>query len=88
MLSVYYRKLDPIVSFQKPLAHRTSEIFHIPKNTANPHIGNFMIQALSTTDKVLRYGENNKVNFSEHPTVIRRSEKRIINIYTAVPNVA
>lgn len=65
-----------------------SEMFHISKSTTNPHFDGFIIHTLSTTDKVLRYGENNQADFSEHPTVVQRGEERIINIYAAVPDVA
>ncbi len=34
------------------------------------------------------YGENNQVEFSEHPTVVQRGNERTINIYAAIPNVA
>ena len=43
---------------------------------------------LKIPDKVLKYGENNKVDFSEHPTVVKRGSVRTINIYAAVPDVA
>ena len=33
-------------------------------------------------------GENKKVDFFEHPTVVKRGRVRIINIYAAVPDVA
>ena len=34
------------------------------------------------------YVGNNKADFSEHPTVVKRGSVRTIDIYTAVPNVA
>ena len=34
------------------------------------------MMALKTSDKVLKYGENNKVDFSEHPTVVKRGSVR------------
>ena len=37
---------------------------------------------------MLKYCENNKVDFSEHPTVVKRGSVRTINIYAAVPDVA
>lgn len=43
---------------------------------------------LKTSDKVLRYGENNQVEFSEHPTVVQRGNERTINIYAAIPDAA
>lgn len=74
--------------FRNHRPREASEMFHISKSTTNPHFDGFMIHTLSTTDKVLRYGENNQVDFSEHPTVVQRGEERIINIYAAVPDVA
>lgn len=63
-------------------------MFHIDKSAENPHFDGFLLHTLKTTDKVLRYGENNQFDFSEHPTVVQRGEERIINIYAAVPDVA
>lgn len=48
----------------------------------------FLVHTFKTSDKVLRYGENNHVDFSEHPTVVQRGDERTINVYAAVPNVA
>ena len=65
-----------------------SEMFHSAKSNKNPLFTGFLIHTLTTTDKVVKYGENNKIDFSEHPAVVQRGEKRIINIYAAVPEVA
>lgn len=63
-------------------------MFQTSKSVAKSHFYGFLLHTLSTTDKVLRYGENNQVDFSEHPTVVKRGEERTINIYAAVPDVA
>lgn len=62
-------------------------MFHIDKSAENPHLDGFWLHTLKTTDKVLRYGENNYVDFSEHPTVVQRGNERTINIYAAIPDV-
>lgn len=48
----------------------------------------FGVHSLKTSDKVLRYGKNNQVEFSEYPIVVQRGNERIINIYAAIPDVA
>lgn len=48
-----------------------------------PCFRGFWVHSLKTSDKVLRYGENNQVEFSEHPTVVQRGNERTINIYAA-----
>lgn len=53
-----------------------------------PCFRGFWVHSLKTSDKVLRYGENNQVEFSEHPTVVQRGNEQTINIYAAIPNVA
>lgn len=63
-------------------------MFHIDKSDENPYFDGFLLHTLKTTDKVLRYGENNQIDFSEHPTVVQRGDEHTINIYAAVPNVA
>ena len=65
-----------------------AEMFHISKNAKNPYFDGFLLHTLCTADKVLRYGENNQFDFFEHPSVVQRGEKRIINIYAAIPDVA
>lgn len=63
-------------------------MFHISKSVKNSCFDGFLLHTFCTTDKVLRYGENNQFEFSEHPAVVKRGEKRIINIYVAIPDVA
>ena len=63
-------------------------MFQFSKNTEKPHFDGFLLHTLSTTDKVMKYGVNNQVDFSEHPTVVQRGKERTINIYAAVPDVA
>ena len=33
-------------------------------------LAGFLVHTFKTTDKVVKYGENNRVDFSEHPTVV------------------
>lgn len=65
-----------------------SEMFHSANSAQNPAFRGLWVHSLKTSDKVLKYGENNKVDFSEHPTVVKRGSVRTINIYAAVPDVA
>lgn len=65
-----------------------SEMFHSAKSNENPLFTGFLIHTLTTTDKVVKCGENNKIDFSEHPMVVQRGSKRTINLYAAVPDVA
>ena len=63
-------------------------MFHSAKSNKTPLFTGFLIHTLTTTDKVVKYGENNKIDFSEHPMVVQRGSKRTINLYVAVPDVA
>lgn len=63
-------------------------MFHNAKADKNPLFMGFLIHTITTTDKVVKYGENNKIDFSEHPTVVQRGSERTINLYVAVPDVA
>lgn len=65
-----------------------SEMFHSTNSAQNPAFCGLWVHSLKTSDKVLKYGENNRVDFSEHPTVVKRGSVRTINIYAAVPDVA
>lgn len=48
----------------------------------------FLVYSLKTSDKVVRYGENNQVEFSEHPTVVQRGNERAINLLVSTSDVA
>ena len=74
--------------FQKFRPREASEIFHSTDSAQNPAFRGLWVHSLRTSDKVLKYGENNKVDFSEHPTVVKRGSIRAINICAAVSDVA
>ena len=63
-------------------------MFHSANLAQNPVFRGLWVHSLKTSDKALKCGENNKVDFSEHPTVVKRGSVRTINIYAAVPDVA
>ena len=63
-------------------------MFHTAKAAENAGFSGFLIHSISTSDKVLRYGKFNQIEYSEHPTVVQRGDERTINIYAAVPDVA
>ena len=65
-----------------------TEMFHNAKVDRYPLFTGFLIHTITTTDKVVKYGENNKIDFSEHPTVVQRGSGRTINLYVVVPDVA
>ena len=69
-------------------SREASEMFQNTKLLRNPCFRGFWVHSLKTSDKVLRYGENNQVEFSEHPTVVQRGNERTINIYAAIPDAA
>lgn len=74
--------------FQKLRPREASEMFHSTNSAQNPAFRGLWVHSLKTSDKVLKYGENNKAGFSEHPTVVKCGSVRTINIYAAVPDVA
>ena len=74
--------------FQKFRPREASEMFYSANSAQNSTFRGLWVHSLKTSDKVLKYGENNKVDFSEHPTVVKRGSVRTINIYAAVPDVA
>ena len=74
--------------FQKFRPREASEMFHSANSVQNPAFRGLWVHSLKTSDKVLKCGENKKVDFFEYPTVVKRGSVRIINIYAAVPDVA
>ena len=83
--SMPYPELRAILT---DIGSEASEMLHLSKSAVNPCFDGFLLHTFYTADKVLRYGESNKFDFSEHPTVVQRGEERIINIYATVPDVA
>ena len=66
------------------LRHRpreSSEMFRSTNSAQNSAFRGLWVHSL-------KYGENNKVDFSKHPTAVKRGSVRTINIYVAVPDVA
>lgn len=55
-------------------------MFHSANSAQNSAFRGLWVHSLKTSDKVLKYGENNKVDFSEHPTVVKRGSVRTIKI--------
>lgn len=83
--SMPYREVAGLLT---DIGTEAAEMFHISKSAKNLYFDGFLLHTFHTADKVLRYGENNQFEFFEHPAVVQRGEKRIINIYAAVPDVA
>lgn len=48
----------------------------------------FLVDTINTTDKLTRYGKNNKFTYSEQPTLIGQGSERQINIYCTIPDAA
>ena len=62
-------------------------MFQNTNSLRNPRFRGFWVHSLKTSDKVLRYGENNQVEFYEHTTVVQRGNERTFNIYAAILDV-
>lgn len=84
----YGQPYNEVKGMLTDIGTEAAEMFHISKSAKNLYFDGFLLHTFHTADKVLRYGENNQFEFFEHPAVVQRGEKRIINIYAAVPDVA
>lgn len=60
-------------------------MFHNGDLLQNINQNGIYIYSISTTERVLRYGENNRVAFFEHPTTVEGKKERIIKIYAETP---
>lgn len=58
------------------------------KAAENAGFSGFLAPSISTSDKMLRYGKFNQIEYSEHPTLVQRGDECTINIYVTVPDVA
>lgn len=67
--------------FEKALTQKSIKNVPQAQNDGQAPYFVFLVHTFTTLDKVLRYGENNQVDFSEHPTVVQRGNERTINIF-------
>ena len=64
-----------------------SEMFHFIYKTDKPRFFGFLVDTIKTRDKVIRFGVENQVEFSDHPTVKKRGKTKTIRIFVSVPEV-
>lgn len=69
-------------------SQRSSGNVPLSQSNESSDFTGFLVYSLKTSDKVVRYGENNQVEFSEHPTVVQRGNERTINLLVSTPDVA
>lgn len=74
--------------FEKFSTQRSSGNVPLSQNNESSDFMSFLVYTLKTSDKVMRYGENNQVEFSKHPTVVQRGDERTINLLVSTPDVA
>lgn len=77
-----------MTSFSKPKTQRS--IGNVPQAQIDgqAQFAGFLVHTFKTSDKVLRYGVSNRIDFSGQPTVVQRGDERTINVYAAISNVA
>ena len=75
-----------VVGILTDVGSEASEMFHC-RNTTNI-IGSDAtpIYTITTKERVLRYGENNRVAFFERPNLVSHDKERRVNIYVALPD--
>jgi hypothetical protein len=61
-----------------------SEMFHNGDLAQRINQNGLLIHTFSTTERVLRYGENNRVAFFEHPTIVKKTKDKNIKIYASI----
>ena len=63
-------------------------MFRNSENVDKPLFPSCLVHSFLSDERVLRYGANNKIDYSEHPTKVKHDAARTINIYAAIPEVA
>ena len=64
-----------------------SEMFHNGDLAQRINQNGLLIHTFSTTERVLRYGENNRVAFFEHRSKIVKGRERTIKIHTTTSSI-
>ena len=82
----YSMPYKEVVGILTDVGSEASEMFHC-RNTTNIICSDATpIYTITTKERVLRYGENNRVAFFERPNLVSHDKERRVNIYVALPD--
>ena len=82
----YSMPYKEVVGILTDVGSEASEMFHCFNTTNIIGSDATPIYTITTKERVLRYGENNRVAFFERPNLVSHGKERRVNIYVALPD--
>ena len=82
----YSMPYKEVVGILTDVGSEASEMFHYGNTEQNSVPDGLYVYTIKTTERVLRYGEKNRIAFFERPNLVSQGKERRVNIHVALPN--
>jgi spore coat protein JC len=82
----YSMPYKEVVGILTDVGSEASEMFYYCNASKIPDTDSLLIYTITTKERVLRYGVNNRIAFFERPNLVSHDKERRINIHVALPN--
>ena len=82
----YSMPYKEVVGILTDVGSEASEMFHYCNTSKTLGTDSLLIYTITTKERVLRYGVNNRIAFFERPNLVSQDKERRINIHVALPN--
>ena len=74
-----------VVGILTDVGSEASEMFHYCNTSKTLGADSLLIYTITTKERVLRYGVNNRIAFFERPNLVSQDKERRVNIHVALP---
>ena len=82
----YSMPYKQVVGILTDVGSEASEMFHCCNASKTIGADSLLIYTITTKERVLRYGVNNRIAFFERPNLVSQDKERRVNIYVALPD--
>ena len=82
----YSMPYKEVVGILTDVGSEASEMFHYCNASKTLGADSLLIYTITTKERVLRYGVNNRIAFFERPNLVSQDKERRVNIHVALPN--
>lgn len=82
----YSMPYKEVVGILTDVGSEASEMFHYCNASKTIGADSLLIYTITTKERVLRYGVNNRIAFFERPNLVSQDKERRINIHVALPD--
>ena len=81
----YSMPYKEVVGILTDVGSEASEMLHYCNASKTLGADSLLIYTITTKERVLRYGVNNRIAFFERPNLVSHDKERRVNIYVALP---